>query len=322
MSARRRALVQPVATGLMVVLTFVGTYLLLLLAPAVRDLPVAVAADPDRVAALQGSLADDGVRLVAVPDAAAAQAAVRSRGVAGAYLPGARLVLVAGVGGAATAQAVTGVAADLTGAPVEVRDLAPLPPTDPRGLGGFYLVFGMVLSAFIFGQTNHLYSRALSLRLRLAQTAVVAPAAGMLGALIAGPVAGATTAPFPMVAVVLTLLVAAVALFTQAATSALGDPGILVSTLLLLTLGNAASGGAIPVPFLPDGLRQIAGLLPPGAAVRALQDAAAFPQADPVAPYVVLLAWCAAALGVLVAVYRRAPGDEPVLARALVRTAR
>ena len=78
---------------------------------------------------------------------------------------------------------------------------------------------------------------------------------------------------------ILTLLVGAVALITQAATSALGDPGILVSTLLLLTLGNAASGGAIPVPFLPDGLRQVAGLLPPGAAVRALQEAAAIPDA-------------------------------------------
>lgn len=313
-----RALVQPVAAGLLIVLTFVGTYLLLLLAPTVHDLPVAVAGPGDRVEGLQAAVPHGAVRLVAVPDAAAAEAAVLDRSVVGAYLPDTATVLVAGAGGAATAQAVTAVGTGLAGGDeVTVRDLAPLPATDPRGLGGFYLVFGMVLAAFIFGQTNHLYSRGLPLRLRLAQTAVISPGAGLLGALIAGPPVGATTAPFGTVAVVLTLLVAAVALFTQAVTSLLGDPGILVSTLLLLTLGNAAGGGAVPVPFLPDGLRQAAGFLPPGAAVRLLQDAAAFPRSGLAAPTLVLLAWCVAGLAGLGAAYRRAPGHGPILVRTL-----
>lgn len=209
------------------------------------------------------------------------------------------------------------VIAGLGGDGATVRDLAPLPPSDPRGLAGFYLVFGMVLAAFIYGQTNHLYSRSLALRLRLAQTAVVALAAGLLGAVIAVRLVGATAAPFLAVSAILTLLVTAVALLTQAATSALGDPGILVSTLLLLTLGNAASGGAIPVPFLPDGLRQVAGLPPPGAAVRALRNAAAFPAADAGGPYLVLLAWSALVVLVLLAAYRRTPGPGPLLARSL-----
>ena len=309
----RRALVQPVATGLLVVVTFVGTYLLLLLSPAPHDLRVAVAAPPEFVAAITEKMppaARHRVDLVAVPSASAAETAVRQRTAAGAYLPGERTVVVAAAAGAATAQALTDILAAVAGVPVEVRDVAPLPLTDPRGLGGFYLVFGMVLAAFIFGQTNHLYSRGLPLRLRLAQTAVISLAAGALGAVIAGPVVGATTASVAVVAEILILLVAAVALFTQAVTTVLGDAGILVATLLLLTLGNAASGGAIPVAFLPAGLREIAELLPPGAAVRALQDASAFPQADPRWPYFVLLCWVALGLLVLLAAYRgrsRAP---------------
>ncbi len=306
---RRRALVQPVAVGLLVVVTFVGTYLLLLLKPAPHDLRVAIAAPPAAVTALQAALPSGVVTLVPVAGPDAATAAVRHRSVVGAYLPADRTLLVAGAGGQATVQAVTAVFARAGVA--QVRDLAPLPAADPRGLAGFYLTFGMVLAAFVFGQTSHLYGGALPARLRVAQTAVVAPVAGVLGALVAGPLTGAEPAPFLLVAAVLTLLVAAVAAVTQAATAALGDAGVLVATLGMLTLGNATSGGAIPVAFLPTGLRQVAEYLPPGAAVRALQNASAFPDAagTPV-PYLVLAAWSAAGLLAFLAAHRRA-GRRP-----------
>lgn len=316
-SGTRRAVVQPVAIGVLVVVTFVGTYLLLLLAPAPQDLRLAVVGTPAAPAAWQDRLPAAGIALVPVPDAAAAELAVLDRSAAGAYLPGDRVLITAGAAGAASAQALARVIPSITGSPVQIRDVAPLPEADPRGLAGFYLVFGMVLAGFIFGQTNHVYSRVLPLRWRLAQTAVVAPVAGLVGAVIAGPVVGASTAPVAVLAAVLTLLVAAVALATQAATSMLGDPGILLATLLLLTLGNAVSGGAIPIPFLPDGLRQLAPLLPPGAAVNAIQDAGAFPLADPIGPYVVLVAWIAGAALIMVAAYRRTPGDGPLRNRVL-----
>jgi hypothetical protein len=320
-AGKRRALIQPVATGLLVVVAFVGTYLLLLLAPTPRDLHVAVAAPGPAVAALHDALPPalrDGLAFDAVPDAAAAESSVRERAAGGAYLPGERTLLTASAAGLPAVQVLTGVFTRAAGGALTVRDVAPLPVADPRGLAGFYLVFGMVLAAFIFGQTNHLYSRRLPLRLRLAQTAVVAPVAGVLGALIAGPLVGATAAPFPVVAAVLALLVGAVALITQAATTALGDPGILVATLGLLTLGNATSGGAIPVPFLPGGLRQIAEYLPPGAAVRALADAGAFPDAPVWPPYAVLGGWIVAGLAVLLVVYRRLRSDRPLLRRSLI----
>lgn len=318
---RRRALVQPVAVGLLVVVAFVGTYLLLLLAPTPHGLRLAVADRPGAVAvlddALRAALPGPAVVPVAVADATAAESAVRDRTAAGAYLPGEHTLLVARAGGPATAQALVGALTAATGRPLAVRDLAPLPSTDPRGLAGFYLVFGTVLAGFVFGQTSHLSGRVLPLRLRLAQTAVLAPVAGTLAALIAGPLTGATPAPVALVAVVLALLVGAVALTTQAATAALGDPGVLVATLGLLTLGNAAGGGAIPVAFLPAGLRQVAELLPPGAAVRALQNAA-FPDAVDIArPYLVLLAWSAAGLAVLLASYARLPATAPLLSRSL-----
>lgn len=208
-------------------------------------------------------------------------------------------LLVAGAHGPAVTQTVTGIftrVAAAQGTRLQVEDVVPLSDEDPRGLSGFYLLFGLTLAGFIFGQTSHMYSKALSPRLRLVQALSFATLAGLAGALIAGPLIGVMPGPFLAVAGILVLLALAVALVTMSFTRLLSDPGIALSTILLVILGNAASGGAVSAYFLPDGFRQLSPWMPPGAATRALADVAYFDASTAWPPVLILLAWGAGAL--------------------------
>jgi hypothetical protein len=294
------AFVQPLGIGLLIALAFVGTYLVALHKPQPHHLPVAVVAPPEALAPLQRSLstqAGDAVDLRPAADAAAARHQLRDGQVVAAYLPSpgrADRLLVAGAQGTTVTQAVTGTftgAAHGHGAGLRVEDVVPLSADDPRGFSGFYVVFGLTLAGFIFGQTSHAYARRLPLGSRLLQALLFAVLAGLAGALLAGPLLGVLPGPLPAVAGVLVLLALATALVTMALTALLGDPGIVVATLVLVILGNATSGGVVAASFLPGGFRQLSPLLPPGAATTALRRVDYFDPGAALGPVVVLAAW-------------------------------
>jgi hypothetical protein len=90
----------------------------------------------------------------------------------------------------------------------------------------------------------------------------------------------------------------------MALTALLGDPGIVVATLVLVILGNATSGGVVAASFLPGGFRQLSPLLPPGAATTALRRVDYFDPGGALGPVVVLVAWALGGL-LLVAVRGR-----------------
>jgi hypothetical protein len=113
------------------------------------------------------------------------------------------------------------------------------------------VVFGVTLAGFIFGQTSHLYSKRLSLGQRLIQALLFGVLAGLAGALIAGPLLGVLPGPFVALAGILVLLALATGLVTMSFTALLGDPGIVLATLLLVILGNATSGGVVSADFFP-----------------------------------------------------------------------
>ena len=77
----------------------------------------------------------------------------------------------------------------------------------------------------------------------------------------------------------------------------LGPLGVPVATLLLLTVGNSTSGATIGVVLLPYPARIVSGLLPPGAAVRAVADLSYFGGAHVTGPLITLALW--AVLGAL-----------------------
>jgi hypothetical protein len=303
------AFVQPLGIGLLIALAFVLTYLTALHKPQPHHLPVGVVAPPEVVAQLQRSLsaqAPDAVALRPAADAAAARHQVQHGQLVAAYLPGqGGRLLVAGAQGTAVTQVVTGIftgAAQGQGARLQADDVVPLSAEDPRGLSGFYVVFGVTLAGFIFGQTSHLYSKRLSPGRRLAQALLFGVLAGLAGALVAGPLLGVLPGPFVALAGILVLLALATGLVTMSLTALLGDPGIALATLLLVILGNATSGGVVAASFLPGGFRQLSPALPPGAATRALGRVDYFDPAAALGPVAVLVAWALGGLLLLVLV--------------------
>jgi hypothetical protein len=64
-----------------------------------------------------------------------------------------------------------------------------------------------------------------------------------------------------------------------------------VATLLLLTVGNSTSGATIGVVLLPRLARIVSGLLPPGAAIRAVADLSYFGGAHVSGPLITLALW-------------------------------
>jgi hypothetical protein len=313
------AFVQPLGIGLLIALAFVLIYLTALHKPQPHNLPVGVVASPGVVAQLQRSIsaqAGDAVALRAARDATAARHQVKRGHIVAAYLPGqgqgrgqgrgqGSRLLVAGAQGTAVTQAETGIftgAAQAQGTRLQVDDVVPLSAQDPRGFSGFYVIFGVTLAGFIFGQTSHLYSKRLSLGLRLIQALLFGVLAGLAGALIAGPLLGVLPGPFVALAGILVLLALATGLVTMSFTALLGDPGIVLATLLLVILGNATSGGVVAASFLPGGYRQLSPALPPGATTEALRRVDYFDPGAALGPIAVLAAWTLGGLLLLVVV--------------------
>jgi hypothetical protein len=313
------AFVQPLGIGLLIALAFVLTYLTALHKPQPHNLPVGVVASPGVVAQLQRSIsaqAGDAVALRPAADVTVARHQVQNGQVVAAYLPGQTgRLLVAGAQGTAVTQVVTGIFTGVAGAQgtrLQVDDVVPLSAEDPRGFSGFYVIFGVTLAGFIFGQTSHLYSTRLSLGLRLAQVLLFGVLAGLAGALIAGPLIGVLPGPFLALAGILVLLALATGLVTMSFTALLGDPGIALATLLLVILGNATSGGVVPASFLPGGFRQLSPALPPGAATRALGRVDYFDPGAALGPVAVLVAWALGGLLLLVVVTGNRRRTRPV----------
>jgi hypothetical protein len=129
--------------------------------------------------------------------------------------------------------------------------------------------------------------------------------AGLAAALIAGPLLGVLPGPLLAIAGILVLLALATAAVTMSLTALLGDPGIVLATLLLVILGNATSGGVVSAYFLPGGFRQLSPALPAGATTRALGRVDYFYSGHVLGPVTILAAWALGGLLLLLVVSGR-----------------
>ncbi|HEY5985216.1 MAG TPA: hypothetical protein VIV12_02355 [Streptosporangiaceae bacterium] len=308
---------KPIGIGLVIAGAFVVTYLVALHKPTAHGLPVAVVAPAPAVAQIRqavGVTTGGPLDLRAAVGPQEARHQLKTGQVVGVYLPGAgqSWLWVASAQGLAVSQTVTGIftgVSDATGSRLEVVDVVPLARGDPRGLSLFYLVFGITLGAFIFGQTSHLYAKRLSASGKLIQALSFAVPLGLTGAVIAHTWLRVQPGPLLTIAGVLALLALAAGLFTIALTELFGDPGIAVATLVAVILGNVVAGGATPVYFLPAGFRHLTPALPSGAATQALRHLAYFDPGAAARPVLVLAAWAAvsAVVTAVLARRRRAP---------------
>ncbi len=91
-------------------------------------------------------------------------------------------------------------------------------------------------------------------------------------------------------------------LFVAAVQAVVGLPGTALAAIAFVFIGNAISGGSVPLAFLPNVFRQIAPWLPNNAIVRGVRDVIYFNGHDLGHPLLVLLLWPGISLTVLIAV--------------------
>ena len=297
-AALARGVGVPALVATVVGLAFVVVFLDAFHAAQPHDLPVGVVGSTQQVEQVRAALDDAAPGQFAVeglPDEDAARTAVLHRDLFGVLVPGqpARLLSAGANGQGVTAtltEAFTPIAQQ-SGSQLQQEDLRPLAPGDTRGLGIFYAAFGVVLGGFLFGINSYAAAPKLPLRWRLLSIALFALVSGTLVAFAADVLFDAVPAGFGTVALLVGMLALATAAPAALVLRSIGSAGTFVTSLGLVILGNASSTGNLPAEYLPPWLAPLAGILPPGVAVRALRGATYF-AGDGVAQALwVLAAW-------------------------------
>lgn len=273
---------------------------------------LAVAAPAQLTRELSAGLAraaPGGFTVVPVSSARAVKASVRAQSAAGGLIAGGAgpvTIVTAGAAGATQQQAVN--AALTAAAAAKFRrqavplDVVPLPAADRAGTSVFVFELGVLIPSMIGGIGLFLAGRRLRIWWRLAAAAVYAVLAACAVAGILDVVYGALTGAGAALAGVGALSALTFAAFVAACQAAVGLPGTGLAALAFIFVGNAVSGGTLPLAFLPGGFREVAPRLPNSAVVSAARQVVYLPEAGLWHPLLVLGVWLAASLLVLTCV--------------------
>ncbi|MFD7630058.1 DUF3533 domain-containing protein [Streptomyces sp. NPDC059851] len=295
-------------------LAFITSYIGAFHQPRPREVPLAVTAPAPGTAeqsvrqlrTLPGTPLDPHE----VPDEATALRQIEHRDADGALIidPAGTTdrLLVASGAGASLSQAleqVVRLAGESQGRSLQVVDAAPAAAGDARGLSSFYLVVGWCVGGYLCAAVLAVSAGARPANtaravIRLGALLLYAVVAGLLGALIVGPVLDALPGGTAALWGLGTLVVFAVGALTLACQGLAGVVGIGLAILLVVVLGNPSAGGAYPYPLLPPFWSTIGPALPPGAGTYAARSIAYFDGNGTAGPVLVLAAWAVAGAAV------------------------
>jgi hypothetical protein len=279
--------------------------------PRPHGVRVAIAAPPAvsaKVAAGLQRAEPGGFDLVPAPRGQAATHDVHSQSTAGALIvppSGPVTIVTAGAEGVLQQQALT---TALTAASRSMhrgarsRDVAPLPSGDRAGLSSFVFGLGLLIPSVLGGVGLFLLGSRLRLWWRVAAATLFALLVACGGVLAMDTVLGALTGAGAALIGIGFLGALSFVLFVAAIQSVVGLPGTALAAVAFIFVGNAISGGSVPVGFLPGGFRQIAPWLPNNAIISGVRDVVYFNGHDLGHPLLVLLLWPAVALVVIAAV--------------------
>jgi len=279
--------------------------------PRPHNVRIAVAAAPAvraRIAQGLQRAVPGGFEIVRVPSGVAATQAVRSQSTAAALIvppTGPATIVTAGAEGVLQQQAVT---AALTAASRSMHraakslDVAPLTSGDRSGLSSFVFGLGLLIPSVLGGVGLFLLGMRLRLWWRAAAATLFALLVACGGVLALDTVLGALTGAGGALIGIGFLGALSFVLFVAAVQAVVGLPGTALAAIAFIFIGNAISGGSVPVGFLPDGFRQIAPWLPNNAIILGVRDVVYFNGHHLGHPLLVLGLWPALALGVLAAV--------------------
>ena len=293
-----------------------GSYTYAVAGTTLRNIPIAVAGAPSDAAKRDAFIdgmqreTDRSLRVNTYESYAEARTAVERQQVFAilGIQAGQPELDVSSASGSSVAQVLTGAApavAQSVGSPIMVRDVNPLQPGDPRGLGLFYIT----LAAVVLGMIGAVQLSVHALRLRPAHmlvfTAIYAALGGL--AILAVVEWGLRTLRLPLAEswLILTLTMFVTGAIFHMFQSLIGRWAMPPTWTLVLVLGNPSSGGTLSWPLLPTLFATIGQWLPPGASVNAQHTAVYFSGNQHVFPFLVLIAWAVASCAVFLYRCRR-----------------
>jgi hypothetical protein len=328
-----RRLARP-AAGLAAVVVFqvlfASVFLGVLHHPALHHAPVAVVGTSP-LAAVVSRHGGGAIRLVPEPTASAARAAIRGGQAYAAILAGrhGESLVIETAASPGTAAALTKgftTAAAAMKIPLQVRDLAPLPASDPTGVSAFFLIIAGVLGGYVGATVLGVALggvRSPSLRqaaIRLVLLAFYAAVSGSLGALVFGPAMGVAPGYSAALAGVGMLVVFAAATATAGLQAALGLPGTLLAIIAMVVFGDPTAGTSIATPLLASPWNVIGQGLPPGAGLAAARSVLYLDGMNLAGPLTVLATYAAAGTLLMLAAAawwpRHHPAPQPPASRA------
>lgn len=276
--------------------------------PAPHGVRIAVAAPGavvDELAAGLDHAAPGGFELVSAGSGHAAVRLVRSQSAAGALVVpagGPVTIVTAAAAGSSQQQVIKTALTAAAGAmhrSAESLDVAPLPPDDRAGLSSFVFELGLLIPSLIGSIGLFLLGVRFRIWWRVAAAALFSLLGGLTSFLVLDVAFGALSGSGAALIAVGVVGALSFVLTTSALQAVLGMPGTGIAVLLLVFLGNAASGGTVPIAFLPDVFRQIAPWLPNAAIVGAVRDVIYFSGNGLGHPLLVLSLWAGGALAIL-----------------------
>ncbi|MGH3714338.1 MAG: hypothetical protein ACRDT4_12885 [Micromonosporaceae bacterium] len=302
------------ATGMVLVVVAVQALFLSLFAwPAVntapRDLPIVVAGPEAATSQIIAKLDDaepGAFKVTAVADADAADDAIRAREAYGGFVvtpgPGgqpAMEVHVASAASPAVAQLLTQIGqAAGQGQPVEVVDVVPADPDDPRGGGLVAGVLPLIMTSIVIGLLLTVLVRGRIAR--FTGVLLYGVLAGLAATAILQYGFGAIDGDYLTNAGVVALTATAMAGAVAGLGALLGIGGALLAAATVFLLGNPLSGLASAPEMLPQPWGEVGQWLPPGAGGNLLRSVVFFDGAATTHPTWVLAGWAAVGLLTLI----------------------
>jgi hypothetical protein len=283
-----------------------------------RDLPVVVAGPAPAAEQFAGRLRaarPDGFDITTLPDAAAADRALRDRDAYAAFVvvPDGVTLHTASAASPTVAQLLGQAAGQLGGQQVQVTDVVPTDRDDPRGAGfaaGFLplamtsLLIGAALTALVTGWRGRLFG-----------VVAYAVLAGLLATLVLQQWLGVLPDQYLANAAAIGVFALAASATVAGLGSVLGYPGVGLGALLVFLVANPLSGVNAAPELLPKPWGDVGQWLPVGAGGSVLRSAAYFDWAGAGRPLAVLSAYAVVGL-LLVVVGGFGRGRRPATAAA------
>jgi hypothetical protein len=261
-----------------------------------RDLPIGLAGPVQELGSFQERLeAREGAFDVRLYDGQeSAEEAIEDREIYGAIVAeSGGLSLLTSSAASPTVAAL--LSEDFAGTDVEVEDVVPADPDDPRGAAFASMVLPLLLAGIVSGAIVTMLGRP-----GLGALGILAAVAALTGLVTIAVVQGwlgIIEGPWLVNAAVISLGVLAVGAAVAGLAALIGRAGVAVIALLMVFVANPWSGNTSAPELLPRAAGFVGQLLPPGAGGQLLRSSAFFDGAGSGGPLVVLLVWVGLGFG-------------------------